>query len=419
MTRLDTVRRVIRGEGIPSAFRRTSERIGEALHDTTSLVRGIWSRAPGFPILNVAAAGASPRLGGLQAQLMARLAVEEKQRDVALLRPGILELSAPLRHARRVSREIEIGIRESLAITGARAVHFEGTSGLPLRLVLDLIESGCRVILGIHDFSLFCRRPHLLEEPVKRFCFYSEDLERCQRCLQQTGDGSAHEQVELRNQARQVLSAAHGLIFPSHFLLERHRTLFSLPDLAGQVIEPGGFSSPVRSKSERRRAIAYAGSAKHHKGIHLLPRLARLAGTVELHVFGGGDEDLLLDVRRIPNARVHGYYRAGSLPSLLAKYGVGLVVVPSIWPEAYCLVLSEAWSAGAVVAAFDLGAQGDRIRRDGGGWLAPLESGAEGLAGIVARWAAGEITATVPAKVASPMDAATAHLDIYRDWELM
>ena len=56
-------------------------------------------------------------------------------------------------------------------------------------------------------------------------------------------------------------------------------------------------------------------------------------------------------MRRLPNVNVHGYYRAGALPSLLARYGIGLIVLPSIVPETFSLVLSEARLAGVAVVS--------------------------------------------------------------------
>jgi O-antigen biosynthesis protein len=410
-----TIGTVIRGEGLASALRRANERIGDALHAAALRARGAFAGAGDASILNVAASGTALRLGGVQTQLAARLDVERNLRPVALLAPGVLELSTPRPHARRIATDIETGIREALALTGARSVHFEGMHDVPFDAVTRLIESGIRVMLSVHDFSLFCARPHLVEEPMERFCFYSQDLDRCERCLRQTWDVRKDSQLARRTLGRKLLSSATGGIFPSRFLLEQHRQLFSLPNLAGEVIEPGvaALDRPVHS-SGAGRAIAYAGSVKVHKGAHLLPELARLLGNVEVHVFGGGDEDLLRAMRRIPNITIHGYYRGGTLPDLLARNGIGLVVLPSLWPETYSLVLSEAWLAEAAVAAFDLGAQAERIRGQGGGWLAPLESGVAGLARIIDDWMAGRITAAIPHTVASPADAAAAHVELYR-----
>jgi glycosyltransferase involved in cell wall biosynthesis len=121
-------------------------------------------------------------------------------------------------------------------------------------------------------------------------------------------------------------------------------------------------------------------------------------------------------MKRESNIIIHGYYRAGTLPSFLARHRIGLVVVPSIWPETYSIVLSEAWLAGASAAAFDLGAPAERIRRHGGGWLAPLESGAAGLTQIVIDWMKGRTTTGTPDAIPSPLDAARAHVDLYRKW---
>jgi glycosyltransferase involved in cell wall biosynthesis len=255
---------------------------------------------------------------------------------------------------------------------------------------------------------------------MDRFCFYSRDLDRCRRCLSQSAGLAAHDQSEHRALARRLLASAAGAIFPSPFLAGEHRKLFSLPGLRWAVVEPGVVADrPVR---EARTGVAYAGSVQRHKGGHLLPEVARTLATrrIGLHVFGGGESDLLEALRECPNVAIHGYYRAGELPSLLARHGVGLVVLPSIVPEAYGLTLSEVWLAGASAVAFDLGATADRIRREGGGRLVPLESGAAGLGGMVI-----EIVerrreiAAAPTIVWRAADAARAHASLYRQWGLL
>jgi glycosyltransferase involved in cell wall biosynthesis len=424
---------VIRGEGLASAVRRTADRVGEGLHHFSLRARGMIAETFGKPadvaILNVTATGLSSRTGGVATQLATRLRTERTLRDVALLSPGLLERSTPILHRRTVAPfrgtrdfvepDFERAIREALTITGARTIHLEGTSGVPVGSVLRLVDSGVRVVLSIHDFSLFCARPHLLEHPMERFCFYSNDPERCHRCLQQTWTASKGEQAERRRLGRQLLAAATGLIFPSRFLLDQHRELFALPELAGEIVEPG--APPLASQSRQRdarTAVAFAGSVKRHKGGHLLPDIIRMTGgDVDWHVFGGGDEDLLRAIRGVPKVTVHGYYRAGALPSLLMGHAVGLVVLPSIIPETHSLVLSEAWLAGAAAAAFDLGAMTERIG-GGGGWLAPLEAGAAGIAEIIERWRSGLITTHVPRAVTSPSDAARAHVELYRRWNV-
>ena len=63
---------------------------------------------------------------------------------------------------------------------------------------------------------------------------------------------------------------------------------------------------------------------------------------------------------------------AEALPLIRAQHPT-LALLPSIWPETWCFALSDLWQAGLRVAAFDLGAQAERIRASGGrGMLLPL-----------------------------------------------
>jgi len=396
-----TIARVWRGEGFASAARRGEERIADALHDRLLRARASFTTSARAEILNVSYAPIATRLGGVQVQLASRLREERAMRTVALLHPRGLTISSPRLHTRDVQ-----SIAQALEITGAQIVHVENTDAVDVDELLRLAGAGARVILSVHDFSLFCRRPHLIEQPMQRFCFYSTDLDRCARCLGSTPSS----QSTYRASRHALLTAATHVIFPSQFLLDQHRALFSLPLLNASVIAPGVRPFTAPRSSSPRNAIAYVGALKIHKGAHLLPDLIR--DDEEWHIFGGGDEELLRPLRARRNVHIHGYYRDGQLPALLARHRVGLVVLPSIWPETFGLVLSEAWLAVASVAAFDLGAIADRIRNAHGRLLTPLDRGASGLRALIDDWKSGAIVAVAP-HVPTPRDAALAHVALY------
>src|SRR4029079_10548144 len=111
-----TIARVIRGEGLASAIRRTNERIAEASRTTALRARGRFVRSGPIPILNVSAGAVASRLRGAPGQLFERLRAEWKLRDVALLHAGILELSAPTLHARTAGGDFETSVRNALSI---------------------------------------------------------------------------------------------------------------------------------------------------------------------------------------------------------------------------------------------------------------------------------------------------------------
>lgn len=424
-----TIARVIRSEGAGSAARRARERMAETWRIRGMLARGASGKPHPANLLNVSAAGPFARLGGLPAQLMARLEEERRLRDVAFLYPGILETGA---RAHRMpgftagntffDRNFEHAVGQALMATGAAAIHIEGTAGFPIGSILRLADRGLGILVSLHDFSTFCARPHLVEEPSGVFCNYSTDPDRCRRCLQQERASEPDEQPERRRLSRELLQRARAVIFPSAFLYRQHQSLFALPDLAAAVIEPAVKGETAKRKDGANRLrVAYAGSVKPHKGARLMLEIiaALKDAPIDWHIFGGGDEELLHALRRLPNTSVHGYYRGGSLPRLLAHHGIDLAILPSIWPETYCFTLSECWLAGVPAVAFDHGAIAERIARDDGGWLAPLSAGAPGIVSIIRRWREGELTTTVPAITRMPADAAREHLAIYRSLSLI
>jgi glycosyltransferase involved in cell wall biosynthesis len=364
--------RVVRGEGLGSAYRRAVERIEESLRLQTRIARGVFARTGRAPLLNILATSPSPRLGGLQIQLLSRLREERAFREVALLHPGVLEVGTRAWRAPRAA--LGHAIADALARTGARGIVIEGTHGLAIDELLPFEN----VVLAIHDLSL-------MTEPA----------------------------------AQPLLQHARAVIFPSAFLRGCYRAQFEFSDSTTHVIEPGIDVTPVDRTRGPQCRIAFAGNVRTHKGGDLLPDIINAIPGQEWHIFGGGDEELLRALRRMPNVFVHGYYRAGSLPSLLHKHAIGLALLPSIVPESYSLTLSECWLAGVPAVGFNHGAQAERIARSSGGWVAPLDEGAAGIASIIRRWLAGELTTNVPSRVASSRDAALAHIALYRSLGLL
>ncbi len=70
--------------------------------------------------------------------------------------------------------------------------------------------------------------------------------------------------------------------------------------------------------------------------------------------------------------KVTGAYKAEEAQQLIADMEPDLAFIPSICPETWCFVLSEAWLAGLYTIVFDLGAQAERVRATGRGAILPL-----------------------------------------------
>lgn len=123
--------------------------------------------------------------------------------------------------------------------------------------------------------------------------------------------------------------------------------------------------------------VLVPGNISLAKGAQLIADVAQRlpAGQLEFHLLG--DPGI---VPAGPNVVLHGKYQRGDFHDKVAAIGPHIGAVLSIWPETYCHTLTEMWACGLPVAAFDIGAVGERIAAHGGGWLLPLGLDADALA---------------------------------------
>lgn len=400
LKKLGVAWRVLRTEGLLSVRDRTADRIAEARRRRSfTSAPSSWRPASPVPVLTLSAAAPAPRLGGVQAQLLRRIE-NEAERSTALLYPeaGRWRLEVETGGERRAmsfpgnppspialeDAAFEGAVREAVRIVGAGTVHAEGLAGLPPVSLLRLRPEGLDLTLSLHDFAPFCPRPHLLEHPHLRFCWYSRDLARCGNCLRQDWPIEDDFQRERRQIEAELLATASSLTFPSEFLQRTYMELFpGLSPERQRVVAPAGAEvAPLPHRQPRPvRHVALVGGVQVHKGALVFEGVVRRMEGEGLRwtAYGGGDADLLARLRRLPRVRVRGYYRNGTLPHLLRRDKIDLALLLSIVPETYSLVLDECVAAGVPVLAFDLGAVSDRLPRLRAGRLVPLEEGAEGV----------------------------------------
>jgi glycosyltransferase involved in cell wall biosynthesis len=396
------------------------------------------------PILNVLATPPAPRLGGLQIQLLRRLAVEAEMRACALLYPyrggyrlerqhggrrEALRLPGPALPPAPALEDaaFEAAVLRAAGASRAATLHVEGAAGLPPATLLRLLQRGLRVILSLHDFALFCPRPMLLEQPAATFCGYCTDLPRCEACLGRDWSLAPGFQRAYRAAGAELLRSAAAVVHPSAFL--RAKLLELVPGLdpaAHRVIAPAGGAAGTAAVSRPPapvRHVAFVGTVRAQKGGRLFEEVVRQLGPGEApglrwSVFGGGEPDLLRRLRGLPGVAVRGYYRMGTLPHLLRRHRVDLALLLSITPEPYGLTLDECQEAGVPVIALDHGAIAERVRALGGGLLVPPEAGGPGVLAALREVLAGGRPPPGPAlgdPGARIRHAALAHVQLYRE----
>ena len=74
-----------------------------------------------------------------------------------------------------------------------------------------------------------------------------------------------------------------------------------------------------------------------------------------------------------------GRYLPADLSTLCRTHGINVFWLPSIWPETFSFVLHEMRAMGLPILAYDVGAQADTLRREGGERLLPLSASMEDI----------------------------------------
>jgi glycosyltransferase involved in cell wall biosynthesis len=229
----------------------------------------------------------------------------------------------------------------------------------------------------VHDYGLFCPRISLVNGHG-RYCGEPE-LAGCEACV--TGHGHfMAEQVSvesLRSRSAALLSSARRVVVPSDDAGVRLRRHFS--ELATETIRHEddaaiALAGPPAAGRSGRATICVVGAIGVHKGYDVLLECAKDAACRGLDltfaVVGHTIDDAsLMDTGRV---FVTGQFEPAEAVGLIAAQRATLGFVPSICPETWCLCLSDLWRAGLIAAAFDIGAQAERIRLRGQGILLPL-----------------------------------------------
>ena len=149
-----------------------------------------------------------------------------------------------------------------------------------------------------------------------------------------------------------------------------HKLLATVPVLP----QPGGDT----------RVIGVLGNIGKQKGAALLQHLAgTLQSRSDLRVALIGNID---PAYALPSSvPIHGNYHLDDLPSLAKRYGITCWLIPSIWPETFSYTTHECLATGLPVFAFDIGAQGDAVRKTANGYPIDFAPGQDLVQNVLQR----------------------------------
>ncbi len=163
--------------------------------------------------------------------------------------------------------------------------------------------------------------------------------------------------VTTSDSARKILIDNFPFLEHSNFNVIPHGRSFRTMRRIGKPPSPFG---PVK--------ILVPGNIDDAKGASIISALheADQFAVFEFHILGDSTPEL-----RGNRIVKHGTYKREDFERRVETINPHFGAVFSIWPETYCHTLTELWSIGLPVLAFDFGAVAERVRKTGAGWILP------------------------------------------------
>jgi len=272
--------------------------------------------------------------------------------------------------------------------------------------IIQLIRSVCpdaAIVYTLHEYIPICFScGQLFRYHEGRECKDFSPSE-CTRCFPHL---SIDQFVARKMTFLSTFSQVDHFISPSVCLRDRF-IQWGIP--AGKIsVIPNGHQSRrpsdfVPSHSPEVNKFGYFGQFLNAKGIDVLVSAVSDAGKrvnkrLELDIYGGNKsyathefrekvEGIIKEMPSNVTVRVHGEYTRDCIFDLMAS--VDWIVIPSVWPESFCLVLSEARDARRPVLVSDIGGPGERTTHMHDGICFPAGS-VSGLADWITKCAGNE-----------------------------
>lgn len=260
-------------------------------------------------------------------------------------------------------------------------------------------ELGADAVSVVHDFARFCPRIALISVG-RRYCG-EPDVAGCEACVADLGSLLEDDPPvpELLARSGAELAGAGRVIVPSpdtgrritrHFPGIRPDIVPWEDDAALPPLEPVAPGTVAR--------VVVVGAIGTEKGYDVLLGCVRDAAAralpLEFVVVGfTADDERMMAAGPV---FITGEYSDDEAAGLIRAQSAHVALIPSVFPETWCFALTRAWQSGLAAVVFDLGAQAERVRATGRGWVLPLALSPGGVNDTLLRLAQASAPCKVP-----------------------
>lgn len=270
---------------------------------------------------------------------------------------------------------------EILSVFKIDLVHFQHLIGHVPSLPFISKALGIPSVASLHDYYAICRHFNLIGYQGIYCNIAALPPVSCDICLNASDSAVAGSQSVRRAFFARALDQVDILHANTDGVAALFKTIFPNLRLGGElqiygIPMPMHNSHPIKNQPRPSDPVhvAIVGNLTKNKGgdvlLHALNQMRD--DPVQFHIFGTVTEPYttLLGHLLLPNVKIHGEFQAGSIGEQLLTMSLSLHL--SIWPETYCITLSETWSAGVVPIVSDIGALGERVSHNVNGFKVPI-----------------------------------------------
>ena len=258
---------------------------------------------------------------------------------------------------------------------GINVIHVHHLMGHYFDIASVAKENNVKLCCTCHDYYPVCPRINLLYND-RIYCQDNKDAS-CDICLKNTMGLSANVINNWRTEWSKFLNACDRIFVPNESMISLlGKNLRIEKDIT--VIEHGlDINRIIKSNSSDLKNIAFVGVLSNHKGLNVVKNIIKNNPNYNFFQIGYSEDESMR--KNFKNYKYIGKYNRADLQNIIASNNIDLVCMFSIWPETYSYTITEAICSGVPILCFDIGAQGNRIKKDNLGWAIPLKSSTEDI----------------------------------------
>ena len=278
----------------------------------------------------------------------------------------------------------EVELFETLTKLGSKNIIVNSLYGYPnvnevIGRIIQLVQLlKANLDYKAHDFYAICASQHLIDLN-ERYCGVPANHSDCNACLKKNPAAywASTQPVDIdewRSPFANLFDVADIISVFDPSSIEILHKAFLLKDNNLKVIPHSdnyfNCANPVALSSQLH--IGVLGTLIPVKGASVVNELA------EYFVKQGISTPITVVgpslVSTMPGIRVLGPYENNDLPEILSREGINVILMPTIVPETFSYTISESIKMGLPIVAFDIGAQGGRVKQYELGKVIPLNS---------------------------------------------